>query len=201
MNYLSFIFLDYFCFISQKNILFICFWSFPITSAIPAILHRTLYGTKMYLWVLDLWPESVLVTGRVKHPLFVKILNFIVKYIYHKCDKIFISSEQMRTSIEEKNTKKNINLKISYLPNWAESLFYSSLIDKSKYFSIIPEGFIVLFAGNIGFAQDIDSLINCAKKLRNDSRIKFVFVGDGSEKKRLLDLKVILRILKKMYSF
>ena len=68
-NYLTFAFFgSLFCLFHKKKYDFsLVFAVSPITSAIPAIVSRLIYGNKMVLWVLDLWPESIEVTGRIQN--------------------------------------------------------------------------------------------------------------------------------------
>ena len=157
----------------------------PITSALPAIVHRILFGTKHYLWILDLWPEGVEVTGRLNSEFLRKCLHSLVKFIYSKSDCIYISSHYMEESIREKLSSSKNKL-IKYMPNWAEDDFSHKNIDQNKYKSIMPDGFKIMFAGNIGFGQDIPSIIKAAEILKKNSDIKFIVLGDGSQKEYLL---------------
>ena len=62
----------------------------PITSAIPAIISRSFYKNKVFLWVLDLWPESVDVTGKMKNSFLRKNKgDFLLKYILLKINNFF----------------------------------------------------------------------------------------------------------------
>ena len=133
----------------------------PITSAIPAIVHKMLFGTKLYLWVLDLWPESVEVTGKLKFEFLRKSLYPLVKFIYSKSDGIYISSRYMKRSILEKFNSSETDL-IRYFPNWAEDDFFYKNVEVQKYKSLMPDGFKLMFAGNIGSGQDIPSIIKAA---------------------------------------
>lgn len=154
----------------------------PILAAFPAIVHRLMYGTKLKLWVLDLWPESVFATGRMKSKRAKKILSSLVSYIYEHADMIYFSSREMKNPIIEKIHHKHLNrIKMEYLPNWAEDIFKATKPDLSKYSAIVPEGFIIMYAGNIGYGQDIPSIIKGAQLLKDEHHIKFVFLGDGSE--------------------
>jgi len=183
LNYLSFTLIgSFFLLFHRKKYDFSFVYAVsPLTSAIPAIVHRKIFNTKLILWIQDLWPEGVEVTGKMKSPLLRKLLNSCVRFIYKQSDKIFISSQFMRKSILEKINSKN-NKDISYLPNWAESTFFEKNVDINKYSSLIPNGFIVMFAGNIGFGQDCPSIIKVAQLIKSQQHIKFVILGDGSEK-------------------
>lgn len=179
LNYLSFV---YYAnkYISKHEIkadAIICFEISPITQAFPCIKCQKHYGGKILLWVQDLWPESVTAAGGIKNIFALSILNKMVKRIYDKCDVLMVQSLAFRDSILAKGDFKN---KIQYMPNWADSIFTNDgNIDLNKYKSLMPEGFKVMFAGNIGFAQDFDAIIKAAVLTKDTPEIKYVIVGDG----------------------
>ena len=182
INYLSFVFTScFFILFHQKryDAVFV-FATSPITVAFPAILHRKKYGTRTLLWILDLWPESVSAASNLRSKSVRKILVKMVRFIYNHVDKILISSRSFRSSVEEKGAPAN---KIFYVPNWAEELYENPQIDKQLYASLMPEGFKVMFTGNIGEAQDCEALLAAAKLLSEmKSNVQLIMVGDGRKK-------------------
>lgn len=148
----------------------------PITQGIPAILVKKMQKIPMYFWVLDLWPESLVSAGGVRNTKVINFFTSIVKWVYNCSDKILISSQGFRKSILEKGDYEN---KLVYFPNWAEDIFSSV----QKYsLPELPEGFIVMFAGNIGEAQDFEHIMGCALTLNVHKDIKFILIGDGRKK-------------------
>lgn len=185
LNYLSFVFFSciYILFHRQKYDASLTFAISPITQVYAALLHKKLCKSKAILWVQDLWPESVVAAGKMNSGFIYKQLFRMVENIYHKVDHICIQSEAFKNSISQKHVD---NKKISYIPNWAEDLFTDrTLINKTKYNNILPKGFIVMFAGNIGEAQDFDSIVEAAIKTKNNPEIKWVIIGDGRKKKEV----------------
>ena len=76
-----------------------------------------------------------------------------------------------------------------YFPNWAESVATPSDFDIRKISPFDDESnFILLFAGNLGEAQNLDAIIESADRLKDNEKIKFVFVGDGRRKTHLENL-------------
>lgn len=105
------------------------------------------------------------------------MVDCLVKYIYKHSDKILISSKRFTESILSKG---NFASKIVYFPNW--SLDFSFNESKHQPNLVLPKGFIVLIAGNLGTAQDLKSVLKAALLLKNHKHIKWIFVGDGSMK-------------------
>ncbi|MCM0343895.1 glycosyltransferase family 4 protein [Bacteroides fragilis] len=148
----------------------------PITQGIPAIIIKKMQRIPVYFWVLDLWPESLISAGGVTNKYVISFFTKIVKWIYDSSDKILISSKGFRQSILEKG---DFESKLVYFPNWAEDIF-SSFCEYSL--PQLPDGFIVMFAGNMGEAQDLENVMRGALKLKENKDVKFVFVGDGRKK-------------------
>lgn len=141
----------------------------------------------MIFWTLDLWPESLISAGGFKNKLLIKQQTRMVSKVYEQCSKILIGSKGFKKSICEKGDFKD---KIVYFPNWAEDVKGEcpSDFDINKiepFASKKDDDFILLFAGNLGEAQNLDAIIESADLLKNESRIKFVFVGDGRRKEHL----------------
>lgn len=196
LNYISFIFFSYFAikfnFKKKYDAIFVQQLS-PITIALPGIwVKHNKYNrtTPIFLWVLDIWPESFISNTGVNFIFLNNILNKIVKYIYSESDLILISSKNFIISIKEKINIKN--KKIIFFPNWAESIFEEKVILNHPKI-IFPIGFNILFAGNIGEAQGIEVILNAAKISVMDG-INWVIIGDGRKlnwlKKYILENQV-----------
>ncbi|MDH4467717.1 MAG: glycosyltransferase family 4 protein [Bacteriovoracaceae bacterium] len=159
----------------------------PITSAIPAIFLKRLKKIPMVMWVTDLWPESLIATKAVSNKKILQAVSSLVKWIYQNTDKILVTSKGFIPRI----TKMGYPLsKISYWPQWAEPCFSdieesseSQYKQNKKFFDpqLPQSGFRVMFAGNIGSAQDFETIIKSAEILRNQQHhhIHFVILGDG----------------------
>ena len=179
LNYLTFMisatfWVLYLAIFKKYNLIFVHQTS-PITQAIPAVLIKWLKGIPLYTWVLDLWPDSVILGANTNNRLLIKSLDRIVKFVYKNSDKILISSKRFENLILQKGDYKN---KIIYFPNWSEDF----LIEKNKNIPALPEGFIIMMAGNMGVAQTLDAVLKAALELKDDKTIKWVLLGDGSKK-------------------
>jgi glycosyltransferase involved in cell wall biosynthesis len=152
----------------------------PITVAIPAILLRAIKKAPFMFWIQDLWPESLQVASKLFGPHSLAFVRKVVDFIYRRCDKILIQSPGFRSHVEQAGINKD---NILLFPNWAEELYQPKA--KSAKFAKeahLPDGLKVLFAGNIGMAQDFETIISAAKILKSHSDIHFVILGDGRHK-------------------
>lgn len=152
----------------------------PITQGFPAIIVKKIQKIPLHFWVLDLWPESLTSAGGIKNKYVLTIFSKLVKYIYNNSDKILISSKGFKESILAKGDYIE---KLVYFPNWAEDTILNGSIDYP--IPNLPEGFKIIFTGNIGVAQDVNSIIETALILKEKINIHFIFIGDGRNKEEL----------------
>jgi len=154
----------------------------PITQGFPAIIVKKIQKIPLHFWVLDLWPESLTSAGGIKNKYVLSFFTKMVQYIYNNSDKLLISSKGFKESIMRKG---DYSEKLVYFPNWAEDSILKGNVDYP--IPNLPEGFKIVFAGNIGVAQDVDSIIKSALILKEKIDIHFVFIGDGRSKGQLED--------------
>ena len=148
----------------------------PVMIGVSAVIVKKLRKCPLYFWVLDLWPESLQAAGGISNKRVLMAFEKLTTWIYKNSDKILISSKGFEESIVEKGDFKD---KIIYFPNWADK----ALEVKGDYkLPDMPSGFKVMFAGNIGEAQDFDHIMEAAKFLQDEKDIHFVFVGDGRKR-------------------
>jgi len=111
-----------------------------------------------------------------------KILKKICTLIYNGFTKILISSKGFKDIICSTGLNHE---KIAYFPQWAEELYGTNdLEDGMKE----KEDFVVIFAGNIGKVQSVDTIIEAANLCRGNKRIKWYIVGNGSEFENIKEL-------------
>ncbi len=180
LNYLSFALMASLATVTLGRIKFDVVFVFepsPITVCLPALLLKKLTGVPVVLWVQDLWPESLSATGAIKSKFVLRFVNKVVGYIYHGCDLILIQSRAFVDSIKSFSV---IESKILYFPNSAEDIYQPvHLGNNPPEAENIPQGFKIMFAGNIGAAQDFETILLTAEKLRKYSDIHWVILGDG----------------------
>ena len=149
----------------------------PITVCLPALLLKKLKSTPVMFWIQDLWPESLSATGAVRSKKILKTVNILVRFIYRGCDRILIQSRAFFEPIKHQGGDPN---RILYFPNSAEELYQPVVLEKdAPERAVMPEGFCVTFAGNIGAAQDFGTILNAAERLKGHREINWIIIGDG----------------------
>lgn len=146
----------------------------PITVAKPGIKYGKLNKKPVVMYAMDLWPESCLAGGITTKSSIYKHYKRVSSKIYSNLDKILVSTKEHIDYI--KRLPKCSSLTISYLPQYADSIF------EENCYEYVDNGVIdLMFAGNIGKAQSLETIIKAASLLRNNKNIKFHIVGAGTE--------------------
>lgn len=149
----------------------------PIFVAIVGLIAKYKYRARLLFDVRDLWPESLKGVGVFNNTIILYVFNKIEKLLYSKADEIIVNSEGFIAHIESKSTAfKN---KITYIPNGAR------LKEIKKDLSEV-DNFKVIYAGNIGLAQDDKILMELAYEL-NKRKIEFTIIGYGLRRQGLKD--------------
>jgi glycosyltransferase involved in cell wall biosynthesis len=157
---------------SRVSAIFV-FASSPILQVIPAIVIARIKRIPLVTWVQDLWPESLEVTGFVKSRSLLAMVEKVVRWIYRQNDLLMVQSRGFLASVSERAA----GVPVEYFPNPGDAAF---LEQSSSTALTLPPGFNVLFAGNLGIAQGLDSVIAAAELLRDQPDVRFVLVGSGS---------------------
>lgn len=180
-NYISFAILGSIraLFIRSKFDKIIVFEPSPITVGIPAIFAKYKFNAPIYFWVQDLWPASINAAGGVNNKIIIKIFDWITRIIYNQSKKILVQSKAFIPYII--NQKIDFN-KLEYYPNTTE-IFYQIKQPNPQLLSSLPNGFKIIFAGNIGEAQSFDTLLSTAKMLKEENTLVYwLILGDGRMK-------------------
>lgn len=153
----------------------------PIMMAEAAIKYKKKYGTKVVLYCLDLWPKSLTAGGIKENSLVYKHYKRVSKKIYSAADQLLVTSESFKEYFfKEFGFDRD---KITYLPQYAEGVYSPEMCAK------IPDGKIdLMFAGNIGVAQSVETILHAAAELKNEKNLFFHIVGDGVKLKDCMHL-------------
>lgn len=193
LNYVSFVISSFICGAwrlrgVQADVIFV-YEPSPVTVGLPAVWLGKIKKIPVVFWALDLWPDTLAAVGVVRSPTVLRWIGLLVQYIYNRCTLVLGQSRGFLGSIAN---YCNDASKIRYFPNWAEDIFTSVEIHPAKELTVEEDKFNIVFAGNIGEAQDIPAMLDAATFLKNNSKIRWIIVGDG-RKFEWLKAEVLLR--------
>ena len=153
-------------------------------AGIAIILKKFFPKTKLVFEVRDLWPDSAIELGELNNKFAIKLSMRMEKKIYSISERIIVISDYIKNKIIDKGIAEE---KIAVIHNGTDEEFITKtkkvpqdLLEKYR----TKNNFIVIYAGNIGIAQNLNIVINSAEMLQNENVI-FLFVGDGPYKNNL----------------
>lgn len=153
----------------------------PATLALPAVTYKKKFGTSVYYYLQDLWPESVHEVLGLRFPPLTFAINRIVNRIYKYSDVILCTSKGYIKNLQGKGVPTD---KLVYWPQFCTEPDFSNATKPTAYSN---DTFNIVFTGNIGDAQGLDLLVEAADQLQGQS-IRWYLVGDGRAKERLEQL-------------
>jgi glycosyltransferase involved in cell wall biosynthesis len=155
----------------------------PLTVGVAASLIRLLRRIPLVYDIQDMWPDTLRVTGMVNNPHLLKLINQVCNWVYCRVDRIVVLSPGFKRLLMERNVPES---KIDIIYNWADEK--SLISSKGRLPLNFPRSakFNIVFAGNVGKAQALDTVLDAAKILQSrKSKVYFLIVGDGVEVSRL----------------
>lgn len=161
----------------------------PATLALPALFLKLFFGVPYVLDVQDLWPESVLGSGMFQFRFLGKLIQTWCDLSYRYSSKIVVLSPGYKAAIMLRGVPED---KIQVIYNWCDISQESITVEHTISDTFDLNGFFtVMYAGNLGQIQALESVVRAAKLLREEIHdVRFVFVGDGIDSERLKSIVV-----------
>jgi len=168
--------------VQRPDVLFV--YHPPLTIGIPAYVLSRLWHVPFVYQIQDMWPETLAATGMLHNPRLLGWVGRFASRVYRQAHSILVISPGFRRNLLEKGVPPE---KIHVIPNWVDpAAYYPAAPDAELAHKLgLAERFNVMFAGNMGEAQGLETVIAAAKALRDDPVIQFALVGDGVALPRL----------------
>jgi len=158
--------------------------SLPFIAAVACLLR----GASYTLLIHDNYPEILIAAGKSREnsPL-VKFLNHLNRWLYKYAAQIIVVGRDMKILIERKT--EGLDVPVVVIPNWAE-LELVEPADRNDNRLLrelnLTEKFVFLYAGNMGYPNDLESIVKCAAALENKLPVHFIFLGAGVKRNKLI---------------
>jgi len=133
----------------------------------------------------DIWPDGLISMGRIHNQVLIAVLRRLEQLVYRTSNRITVVSEGMRKNVLSKGVAAG---RVQVIPNWVDTERIHPVEGPNPFRNelALGESFVVLFAGNVGYAAGLESVLAAAGLLRGEPRICFLIVGEGSAKADLL---------------
>ncbi|MDE8668154.1 sugar transferase [Pseudarthrobacter sp. H3Y2-7] len=158
----------------------------PATVGIPALVLKVLRGVPFVYDVQDLWPETLAATGMIRGSSVLSFVDRAMLGVYRMASRIAVLSEGFGSALKQKGVPAG---RIDVIPNWADeaqiNLETRSPVADSNWPLGLGDKFTVTFAGNLGKAQALETVLDAAELLRDQDEVRFLLIGAGVEATRL----------------
>jgi len=155
----------------------------PLTVGLTAAILRIFRRIPFVYDIQDLWPDTLNATGMIGNRRVLGLVSRLCDFVYAKADAIVVLSPGFKTRLMQRGVPER---KLTLIYNWCDESAVTAADPTTQVPACLTSGFSVLFAGNIGDAQGLDSVLAAAEILRNRSlSANIVFLGDGIAADRL----------------
>lgn len=161
----------------------------PLFLGISAVILARKFKAKFIFNVSDLWPESAEKLGLVTNKFLLRISTWLEEYLYRSSAIVTGQTQGIVRNIKKRFPEKEVY----WLPNGVDLSYYNPdnySTDWRQTSGFSKDDFLLLYAGIIGHAQGLDILLHAAKLLSDFPKCKFILLGDGPEKSRLMSLSL-----------
>lgn len=184
-NYFSFTGLSfiYGLFLSGSDIIIV--ESPPLFLGITGYLLSRIKRMRFVFNISDLWPESAVKLGILHNQFLIRFAYFLEMFLYKKADFITVQTEGIYRNIINRGISAD---KIDIITNGVDLHFLKPEPKNKEWLRKLglKNEFIVGYAGNHGIAQNLETIVESAQQIQKNKNIRFLLVGDGPEKKRIL---------------
>ena len=153
----------------------------PILGALGAIIGF-LWRRRFVFYCQDIYPEVGLASGALKSRTMRLLVGLSNRLAYARADAVVVLAADMAGLLRRKGVSAD---KIVVAPNWVDCGKVKPQAPRADLREKYANKFVVMYAGNFGWTQNLESVLEAARFLRNDARLKFVLVGDGARRGRL----------------
>jgi colanic acid biosynthesis glycosyl transferase WcaI len=184
LNYVSWMFSAMLAAVLTRRVDVMYVWHPPLTVGVTAWVIARLKRVPFLYDVQDLWPEGAVDAGLLRPGRVVDLLSGLADWVYARATRIFVVSDEAAALLVQRGVPR---AKIHVAKHWADDQILLAVPRLTTLRSELglDEAFVVMFAGNIGRVQGLDTVIEAARQLRAAARIVFLFVGDGLDRERL----------------
>lgn len=142
---------------------------------------KVLFKTKLIFVAYDIYPEIAVRTNTLRdNNVICKLMRHINKCVYQRADSVVALSEEMRDFIV--NNRPINPDRVHVIHNWYEDKQFETNDDATNSFTELTKGrFVVSYFGNMGTAQDLETILNAMCILKDDADVCFLFAGHGNK--------------------
>jgi len=184
VSFFSFIFSSAWTALQVRDVDLVMGTTPPIFQAVSAWFVAWIRRKPFLLEVRDLWPEFGVSMGVLTNPVLIALGRWLEKFLYARASHILVNSPAYKDYMIDKSVPEK---KVTYIAYGTDVDMFNPQVDGLTIRGELglENKFVVLYAGALGQANDIDTILRAAQRLNGEDKIRFVLFGDGKERPRL----------------
>jgi glycosyltransferase involved in cell wall biosynthesis len=184
LSYISFMFSSVWAALQVKDADLVIGTSPPIFQAFAAWMAAFLLRKPFLFEVRDLWPQFAIDMKVIRNPVVIYLAHAVEKFLYDRAAHVWVNSPAYKPYIVGRGVPEK---KITFIPYGTDVSMFTPEVDGSAVRCEYGwDGkFVVLYAGAMGQANDIYTILRAADRLRGDPKIRFALFGDGKEGEKI----------------
>jgi colanic acid biosynthesis glycosyl transferase WcaI len=170
----------------------LCMTDPPIVADVALLVARR-FRAPLVVISQDVFPEIAVQLKRLENPVAMRVLRALVALYLRRADRIVAIGDTMRRRLEVKGAPPE---RVCVIPNWIDTSRLSPR-EKTNYWARkkhVEDKFVVMHSGNVGHAQDLDSLVRAATFLRDLDDLAIFIIGTGARHNELVALAELLEV-------
>jgi glycosyltransferase involved in cell wall biosynthesis len=170
----------------------LCMTDPPIVADVALVVARR-YRVPLVVISQDVFPEIAVQLKRLENPAVMSLLRVLVRIYLRRADRLVAIGETMRKRLEEKGAPPE---RVRVIPNWVDTGRLTPIPKDNEWSrrTGLDDAFVVMHSGNVGHAQDLDSLVRAATFLRDLDDLRVVIIGTGARHAELVALSELLEV-------
>jgi glycosyltransferase involved in cell wall biosynthesis len=168
----------------------LCMTDPPVIADLALVLARR-FRVPLIVVSQDVFPEVAVALKRLDNAALVGVLRGATRAYLERADRVVAIGETMRQRLREKGARDE---RMVVIPNWVDTSDLQPQPRDNAWARehALADKFVVMHSGNIGHAQDLDSLIRAATFLRDLDDLRIVLIGGGARRDELKQLAKVL---------
>lgn len=181
-SFVSFMISSFFAGLQVRNVDLVWGSSPPIFQGVTAWLLARLKGVPFLFEIRDLWPEFAIGIGVLKNPILIRMSRWLERFLYRRADVVMVNSPGFVEHVKMRGARR-----VALIPNGADSAMFNPQNDGTSTRSLygLQDRFVIVYAGAHGLSNDLSTVLEAARLLRERPEICFLLVGDGKDKPAL----------------
>ena len=155
----------------------------PLTLGLIGWHTKLFRGGKLAFNIQDVFPDAAIETGAITNKQVIAAASWLERVSYKRSDSVVLLSDDLANNVQRKLDQK-FHRRVKVIPNFVDTQAIMPMSRMTSYRRElgIDESLVVMYAGNVGFSQSLELLIETARAIPD---VIVLINGEGAARKSL----------------